>query len=354
MVSSLGFDVATSCAAARAGLSRAASIDHYVIVSEEGEDIGVTCHATALGTSGFEGQVRLMRLADLALTDLYHSNPWLINCGRCAAYVATTAREGDLSEEHDSEHKEKWTDWLPHFPRRRADSNGRVKGQSSLAVRFSIEVGATGFAHAVAAAKADLSSGIVDSAFVGGVDCLLDEETLARLEADNRLKSPDAPAGLQPGEGAAFIVLQLAHNVPANQSLAILGGIGWGVEENPAGGEETPTGAGLANAIHAALTASGEQGRFWCIADQNGEHYRAMEWGCADVLLAASSLGHNMHPSRWNPAVSFGDTGAAAAPIAVCMAITAAQRGYAPAKTAIITIGADQSGERAALALLRA
>src|SRR5690242_13841451 len=71
MVSSLGLDVATSCAAARAGLRRAQALDCLRVASLDGRSVQPAVgHAAPIITHGFEGAPRLARLAAAALRDV--------------------------------------------------------------------------------------------------------------------------------------------------------------------------------------------------------------------------------------------------------------------------------------------
>src|SRR5687767_8390419 len=69
MVSGLGLDVATSCAAARAGLSGAGQLSFTLINPLTNDPEPVIGHQVPLAV-GFEGFGRLLRLAQLAVQDL--------------------------------------------------------------------------------------------------------------------------------------------------------------------------------------------------------------------------------------------------------------------------------------------
>ena len=78
MVSSLGLDWRTACAAARAGLRRAAPVEGLETSSEvDGEDEQTIGHAVTLLTHGFEGGARLLRLLAGGLQDLLLQAPQL-------------------------------------------------------------------------------------------------------------------------------------------------------------------------------------------------------------------------------------------------------------------------------------
>ena len=87
----------------------------------------------------------------------------------------------------------------------------------------------------------------------------------------------------------------------------------------------------------------------WLIVDQNGETYRAHEWGCALTRLIEDHRGFQ-NPVVWYPVISVGDTGAAAGVVQTSMALQAFHRGYAPARQVVLLAGAD-AGQRSATLL---
>jgi 3-oxoacyl-[acyl-carrier-protein] synthase-1 len=86
----------------------------------------------------------------------------------------------------------------------------------------------------------------------------------------------------------------------------------------------------------------------WFITDQNGELYRATEWGNVVVRLVGYSQAF-ADPVLWYPAASFGDTGAVSGAVAICMAVNAFARGYAPAQTVAILSSAEDPSRAAVL-----
>src|SRR4051812_8067739 len=89
MVSSLGSDVITACAAARAGLVLPAPLDFQVSSPDDGRPEAIAGHPAGEMTRGFEGFARLVRLAALGLGDLLRQapdGPWL--SARTGVYLA--------------------------------------------------------------------------------------------------------------------------------------------------------------------------------------------------------------------------------------------------------------------------
>ncbi|MEQ1883077.1 MAG: hypothetical protein ABL878_19150, partial [Burkholderiales bacterium] len=87
----------------------------------------------------------------------------------------------------------------------------------------------------------------------------------------------------------------------------------------------------------------------WLIVDQNGETYRAQEWGCALTRLIEDHPGFQ-DPLVWYPVMSVGDTGSATGVVQTSMALQAFHRGYAPARHVVLQAGAD-AGLRSATLL---
>jgi hypothetical protein len=205
--------------------------------------------------------------------------------------------------------------------------------------------GATGVFEAGLRALSDLTGGAASLAVVGGVDTYVGEETLVWLEATGRLKTPDMPAGLQPGESAALFVLQPEKDarIAGRAPLCFVEEVRASEEPHGLLTGLSPTGEGTA-AVLGGLSSNPKfaPAHPWVILDSSGEQYRAQEWGNALVRIVAD------HPEfqeveDWYPAVSFGDTGAASGAVAVCVAAAAFARGYAPAESAYLVSTGDGS-----------
>lgn len=354
MVASLGFDVATCCAAARAGLSRAQPFAAYPINTGTNEDEGLTCHSVPIATEGFEGDLRLLRLATMALRDLDLREPWLKDTARSSCYLSLPPQQRVPSSPSNpaasvpqSEPADAWDRAQSLWLRAAAP----LKWRAVPPLRHLATSGHTGFLRALEQASCDLLAGLVDVAVVGGVDSLIDIEFLGWLESTRRLKTPDAPAGLQPGEAAAFLVLESEAHASARGAArrAVLRGLAFGQEPHLLGQDDPPSGKALASALHEAMRGIRfrHQLPLWVLSDHTGEPYRAMEWGSAAVHLESAHKAQVVGAMSF-AAASFGDTGAASGAIALCMAATAFERGYAAAPIAALVSSAD-SGDRAAL-----
>ncbi|MEW6381912.1 MAG: hypothetical protein AB1611_20235 [bacterium] len=360
MVSSLGHDVVTGCAAARAGIVRAEQLDYPVRSPEDGEIENAIGHPVPLLTEGFEGPARLLRLVQAGLADLQKQAaglPWLSFRVRCYLSLPNPLRphtgipldmeekdrQAQIEESQEAEKEPPNADLAQRILQEAARLSG-WQGDLPL-LQFVTTSGNPGVAEALGRAIEDLSQGKIDLALIGGIDSLLDEDTLAWLESRGRFKTPSTPSGLQPGEAGAFLLVETLQSARARgaHALAVVQKICLTQDAGTLLTGEPPLGAGLAEAL-IGLTESADwdkaQQTVWLITDQNGESYRAIEWGNALIRLRArSSVFAN--PLLWYPAASFGDTGAASGAVAICMATGAFVRNYAPAPKVIVTSSSE-------------
>lgn len=356
-VTAVGYDLATACASARAGIVRSALATDYRLAGADGAAAGepLTAHAAEVLTHGFEGRARLLRLATAALEDLLRAPELAAVRGPVGLYLSLPQRDperGAVELDFGGAPSD-----VSAVERRFAHGfTAALLEHWTLAapavLRFVTTAGHAGSARALRRAMHDLASGAVELAVVGAVDSLLDEETLNRLEEQGRLKSSTTPAGLQPGEGGAFLALSRG-DVPGGGPSPIgrVAAVTLAEDPTPLGGDAPPAGVGVAMALADAVAAAAAAPPrpLWVLCDQNGELYRAREWGAALVRLAADAPALS-EPTLWYPAMSFGDTGAASGAIAICQALQAFRRGYAPAHLAIV-LSASENAARAAVAL---
>jgi 3-oxoacyl-[acyl-carrier-protein] synthase-1 len=235
----------------------------------------------------------------------------------------------------------------------------RLLGVASLPLEPSMCVIIRGeheaFVTAVRSAISALEAGRIDKAIVGSVDSLIDHDVLIWLYQTGRLKCGDMPVGLQPGEAAAFMVLETpgkasgksvdlsTHSTyvsSANQETSLLSG-------------HSADGTGLSQLLTDLGKSYSKFGtEVWILTDQNGEPYRAYEWGLAQTRVSATYPAVITHQVAY-PALSFGDTGAAAGAVGTCMAMSALERRYATAPAAwVVTSSSD--GRHGAVGLMSA
>jgi 3-oxoacyl-[acyl-carrier-protein] synthase-1 len=356
MVAALGEDVAMNCAAARAGIVRSLELPYRLRSAVEGEPQSVLGYAAELRTRGFEGDTRLLRLADGALANLRvrtatfdwesHTVGW---------YVALPSADRATPVPADAAAKPP----VRSTPAEELVRAGRLLERSLALAGWSrakptlYSARTSGHASGLEAihdALEGLQSGRIDAAVVLGFDSLLDEKVLTWLQAANRLKCDDVPDGLQPGEGAVAVLLvasgDQSRGTPGAPQLR---GVHLGSETRNLSTQESARGEGLSRVLSLARSDNSSALPFWVITDLNGEVHRASDWGHALVRLRAGGDAF-ASPVVWYSAASFGDTGAASGLIAICMSSQAWERGYAPSRCAVVASVSDGEA-RAALAL---
>lgn len=335
MMTSIGHDAITACASYRAGIARA---DEYVPLFDPGMKLmGYPVEGV---TNGYQGLGRLLRLATPAIEDLRTYNGII---------------ELDTVRSEMTCHLA-----LPAYPQSDEDaaSLGGVgeRFYRGLTRRFGLilpststcyERGQVGGLLALKGAIEDLESGRCTHALVGGVASYFDEDLLVPLLESGRVKSEEHPAGLMPGEAAAFVLLERRRegisdvNVCARLLMPCI------AHEpiKPAAGVSL---GNVVNEVHAAIAASG--GRVTVVvSDINGEPSRSNDWGCAVPRLHADL--RDTRVKTWMPTESFGDTDAASAIIGVCAVARGFARGYVQGD-AIVTSASDDGG-RGAVAVMR-
>jgi 3-oxoacyl-[acyl-carrier-protein] synthase I len=212
--------------------------------------------------------------------------------------------------------------------------------------------GGASAAFALSAALEALADKELDLLVLGGVHSDYDPSTIAALDAQGRVFSPQNLDALIPGEAAAFVVLtreETARRI-GQTPPARLGGVGTAVGAPRADDDSSAMdGTALTSALRAASEDLDELGlkAGWAICDHTFEVRRVLEW------QSAVTRTHKMwcEPHRLDaPAQRMGYLGAAALPFAMIMAAEGFSRGHAPSGVAMAFGGSDM-GERGAVLL---
>lgn len=200
---------------------------------------------------------------------------------------------------------------------------------------------------AIGAACRELRAGTAGFLLAGGVDTYIDPDTLEWLDDRERLHIPTNAWGFLPGEAAGFCLLCSAATA-AEHGLAMLGKVAAMATDNEPNRIYTETvciGEGLTKVVRRVLGFIPEGRKIdTMLCDQNGEAYRADEFG---FTLARTAEGF-VDPSDFGaPADCWGDVGAASGPLFVVLAAMAAKKGYAKGPRTMLWTSSE-GGERSA------
>lgn len=347
LVTAVGRSVGASCAAIRAGVSRPEPVPIDAVDEETLEPLAVMGHPARGLTDGFVLAARWLQLARASVADLVHAAPLpaaadAASWGRTALFAALPpVRSARFqNEEGDPEALRaalleplcRGAD-LPVDPRRQR-----------LFPR-----GNTAALEALGAAAEELRRGQVDRVLVLAVDSLLDPLSLEWLAGAGRLKTDEVPTGLSPGEAAACVLVE--HEASARRrQAAVLARLSAPAlsQGRPLDADPPDAGEALAACAARALARLSPGAPFQgdVVSDLNGEAWRAMQWGTAQVRLGGALGEHRLHA----PAEAVGDTGAASGALAICYAAHLIARG-ASARPAALVLSSAEDGRAAAAAV---
>ncbi|MCA9127970.1 MAG: hypothetical protein KDB22_12830 [Planctomycetales bacterium] len=350
MVSSLGLDVRTGCAAARAGLSRTVELDCFTNWSPvDGAITPVVAHQIPQITAGFEGPTRLGRILAGAIADFNARNrhfDWTNE--KSGWYIALPdphrdqrgwRRMVDQEARDEREPLEKTLQSSAEIQDTQYASRifrlatSTFRPAKSVPVRWLSHDGNCAVANCLRQALFDLDNRVVDTALIAAADSWLDEGTLTWLHQTGRLKSPEIPTGLAPGEAGVVLCLQSSNrSYGEEQPVVQIEGVHTQEEEQTFYSASPITGNALGDLLKSTVDGSAA----WLLVDLNGEEYRSMEWGYALVRAQAENYFATF------PATEFGDTGVASAAVAIATVDHALRRRCASAKRAVVFSGSEE------------
>ena len=360
MVTSLGGDAFTSCAAARAGLTRSSELK---VLDFHGEELfgretldgppTVFGHTVRDVADGFSGVARALLLGRAAIHDLLEQRRLSARERSRTGLVLNLSDDfvidADAGARGVSPPSVGWRQRTGRLHIRLAESHSLPVTQAHLALRYG---GNAGIASAVQDAVTMIDKGPIDRCIVGAIDSRAEARFLPAAARLKLLRTSDNPVGLIPGEAAAFFVLERASEVAGAGSVPIATIAAATVARDPTdllSNDRPPTGTGLAEALRKALGSAKKIG--FSVGDMNGTQPRAVEW--ANTLFRLRSEHQVDIPESWFPALSFGDTGAAAGAVGVCVAIRAFARGYARGNSALVWLSSEGEAKGALLLAAR-
>jgi 3-oxoacyl-[acyl-carrier-protein] synthase I len=329
MITAVGFNAASSCAAIRAGISGVKMANLWD--SSTGEYLQAARPETP---QWWEGPDMLAELATPPIIECLESIPQeapdSIPVFLLLSPPSRPFRHPDLEEiivrgiEHRLQYK------LPPG--------------STL-----INKGRSGIYHALQAAKQLIKDHRASHCIIVGVDSYLRQNVVEAYLKERRILTNDNSNGFIPGEAAcAILVGQSGHESDGELCITALA---LGHETGIISNDHPVTGDGLTQAIKSALKEAEimfSDTDFW-LTDQNSEHYKVKE-----CTLAQIRLERRYPPARpyqiWHPIEYLGEIGSAISPCLLGLALAAAKSGYSPGPLALMHVSNDD-GERTALVL---
>jgi 3-oxoacyl-[acyl-carrier-protein] synthase-1 len=327
MVTAVGLDAPSSCAAMRARLD---GFQETRFVGPDGEWL---IGAPVPLPRNWVGQKRLVHMAAAAISEAFGDQdarpetPVLL----C---VAEGGRVGAVAHDHGRLMRgiSDVLQFEPHSASR-VIAHGRPSGYAALDQ-----------------ARKLLASGVAEQVMIAGVDSYFSTRTIAHHLRRNRLLTADNANGFIPGEAAAAVLCTRASNL----SMSLFG-LGLAREPAPIYNEhDRPLrGDGMTSAYQLALkeTGIGLNRVGYRIADLIGEQYWFKQTTLASLRLERDAIGFQ---DLWSPGESLGNVGAAVVPIMIGMAFTAAQKGYAAGNPVLIEASGDDGACGAAVLAARA
>jgi 3-oxoacyl-[acyl-carrier-protein] synthase-1 len=339
----------SAAAAARAGLTRFRPLAQTQVMDEaSGEMVPLI---GAIAVTGFEGVGRIVRLAVGAIDDLkasYSFEEWA--WARTGVFFALTVPPDSLFTKPASREirfetgfssADNWAQTVVERVIKHTNLHDRAACRSVFIDER------RGTIRALQQAIADIDNRQIDTALIVAADSCIDLGRLNHYLKQRRLKTPNNPVGLIPGEAAVALLLSRISSHTRARALANL--------YQPLVEFELPTqghsssGRALLAALTAAQTRVGKHfGTMY--GDLNGEEARAVDLGAAMATMSVESP--LRHCNQVFPATTFGETGAAGPLVAVSLAARGFARGYARGEAGAVFVAAED-GTRAAFAVER-
>lgn len=324
LVTSVGLDAPSACAAIRAKLTNPTQTRFRA-----GDGEWLMGHEVPLDDA-WRGLGKLSRMAAMSIAECLADVPrdaW----SRIPVLLCVAERERPGRQERIEEQL---------FPAIQDLLNARFSSES-----FLVPHGRVSMVVALQAARRLLERGDVEHVVVAATDSLLTWPTLSVYDRADRLLTEYNSNGFLPGEAGGAVLLARPDGAAAVECI----GIGFGVEDAHIDADMPLRAQGLSTAIGQALADAGRQmhDASFRITDLSGEQYYFKE---ATLALSRTLRQRKESFDIWHPAECVGETGAAAGLVVLAVAEAAYRKGYALGPL-VVTHLANDGGQRAAAVL---
>jgi 3-oxoacyl-[acyl-carrier-protein] synthase-1 len=342
LVTAVGRGAAGSCASLRAGTGIPQEILGAEVDGGEGEMSKAVGYPTGYA-NGFFQTGAWVRLADIAVEDLCHRLGILPGAREIWSRAAVIALAPAIVEERFGWDEEELPTGL------RESFAEQLVGSSGISVPpaqvRALGAGHCALAHGLRQAEQLLGQRHADRVLLAAADSYLDGPSIAWLAHSRRLKGPERPVGIMPGEAGAALLVEtdLSARLRKAEALGYVEAIAVGAVPSPKAGAKSPPpqpsssppgetvpppmpaaaplGRALAEAIRNVLPPVQGGAKFQgdLYLDLNGENWKASAWGHAQVQLVRYVDFDRCR--TFVPAESLGETGAASAGVAAAFAL---------------------------------
>jgi len=328
MVTAVGLDAPSSCAAMRAKL------DGFQETRFLGAAGNWLVGAPVPLPRNWIGEKRMAHMAAAAITEVFETCPSARDTSALVLCLAEDDRPGTLTRD----------------PTRLAQRIGEiVTTRQPMKTRIVGHGRPSGFV-ALSTARKMIEQGVAQNVLIVGVDSYLSTRAVAHYLSDQRLLIDGNANGFIPGEAAAAVLC-------SKHGTGVLTLTGLGLTREKASiynKDDLPLrGDGMTDAYKNAF----KEGKIdmaelgYRISDLIGEQFWFKQSALASLRLLR---GRHDFQDLWSPAESLGNVGAAVVPIMIGMAFTAAQKGYAAGNPTLLEASADDGACGAGLFRARA
>ncbi|NGM46372.1 3-oxoacyl-ACP synthase [Rhodobacter sp. SGA-6-6] len=326
MVTCVGLDAASSCAAMRGRL------DGFAETRFMGPDAEWLVGAAVPLPRNWIGLKRMAHLAAGALSDLRRQHAAALEGAPILLCLAEEARPGrPIPDPAALARLVAEILGLPALPRLQVIAHGRPSGFVALdRARRLIAAGE-------------------DPVVILGVDSYLTAQSVAHYLAEGRLLGPGNANGFIPGEAAAAVLCTAAPGPLRLTGLGLAREVAHIYNKADKDGLDLPLrGDGMTRAYQIAMDQAQVDLAHveYRISDLIGEQYFFKQAALASLRL---ERGRTPFQDLWSPAENLGNIGAAVVPVMLAQLLTAEARGYAPGSPALMEGSGDDGACGAAV-----